>query len=216
MEVLERGLRHGRRPEVETRSVVATRLRVLGIDPGSRYLGYGLVELQGGRRPVHVASGVICLDGSAPLSERLQQIFVELGEVLRVLRPDAVSVEGVFTHKSPRSALILGHARGVALLVAAQAGLPVYEYAPARVKRAVGAGGNDSKDSVARMVTMQLALTAPLSRADAYDALAVALCHAHQTSAAVPVRGAAKGRPTMGTFLSRLKPAVVVSRGGRA
>jgi crossover junction endodeoxyribonuclease RuvC len=186
--------------------VVATSLRVLGIDPGSRFLGFGMVELKH-RRVTHVGSGVITLDGKAPLAQRLHQIFVELGEVIRAFRPDAVSVEGVFTNKNARSALILGHARGVALLLAAQNGTPVFEYAPARVKRSVGAGGNDSKGSVARMVTMQLGLTQPLKRADAYDALAVALCHVHQANAAFPVsRGASS------SFEARLTSAVVPAR----
>lgn len=186
--------------------MVATSLRVLGIDPGSRFLGFGLVEFQH-RKVIHVASGVITLDGKAPLAQRLHQIFVELGEVLRAFRPDAVSVEGVFTHKNARSALVLGHARGVALLLAAQAGTPVFEYAPARVKRSVGAGGNDSKGSVARMVTMQLGLTKPLKRADAYDALAVALCHLHQAKAGLPIAPAGST-----SFEARLKPAVVPAR----
>jgi len=186
-------------------------VRVLGIDPGSRFLGFGIVEARA-HLVSHVGSGVLTLDGDAPLGERLQQIFVELGAVLRAFRPAAVAVEGVFTHKNPRSALILGHARGVALLLAAQAGLPVFEYAPARVKRSVGAGGNDSKDSVARMVTTLLRLPAPLARADAYDALAVALCHLGQVKAGAAVlpprlsgRGAA---PT--AFAARLRPAVVL------
>lgn len=191
--------------------MVATSLRVLGIDPGSRFLGFGLVELKG-RRATHVGSGVLRLDGGAPLAQRLQQIFVELGQVVRAFRPDAMAVEGVFTHKNARSALILGHARGIALLLAAQGGLPVFEYAPARVKRSVGAGGNDSKGSVARMVTMQLGLSQPLARADAYDALAVALCHLHQATAGIVGRGlrAAPSRsPSSTAFFDRLTPSVV-------
>lgn len=177
---------------------------VLGIDPGSRYLGYGLVEWRA-NKATHVASGVVRADGKAPLHQRLGTIFSQLQQVVNVFKPDAVAVEGVFTHKNARSALILGHARGVALLLADQAGLAVHEYAPARVKKSVGAGGNDSKDSVARMVERLLHLTEPLERADAYDALAVALCHVHQLK--VPRIGR-KGEVS-GTFLSRLKPALV-------
>lgn len=181
---------------------------VLGVDPGSRYLGYGLVELRS-NRAIHVGSGVIRADGRAPLHHRLGTLFADLKEVVSVFAPDAVAVEGVFAHKNARSALILGHARGVALLLAAQSGLEVHEYAPARVKKSVGAGGNDSKDSVARMVARLLELKQPLERADAYDALAVALCHVHQLR--VP-RGLSPGVPRRSgghDFLSRLKPAVV-------
>ena len=177
---------------------------VLGIDPGSRFLGYGLVEWRS-NRATHVASGVVRADGKAPLPQRLGTIFAELKRVVQVFKPDAVAVEGVFTHKNARSALILGHARGVALLLADQAGLDVHEYAPARVKKSVGAGGNDSKDAVARMVERLLHLTKPLEREDAYDALAVALCHVHQLR--VPRLG---GKALSGnTFLARLKPSMV-------
>jgi crossover junction endodeoxyribonuclease RuvC len=189
---------------------------VLGIDPGSRYLGYGLVGWRA-NKATHVASGVVRADSKAPLHQRLGTIFSQLQQVVNVFKPDAVAVEGVFTHKNARSALILGHARGVALLLADQSGLAVHEYAPARVKKSVGAGGNDSKDSVARMVERLLQLTEPLERADAYDALAVALCHVHQLK--VPRIKAPGGDDVgrvigrkgevSGTFLSRLKPALV-------
>jgi crossover junction endodeoxyribonuclease RuvC len=189
-------------------------MRVLGIDPGSRYLGYGLVEWRQNRAAL-IASGVVRADQRAPLHRRLGTIYADLQEVVARFKPDAVAVEGVFSHKNARSALILGHARGVALLLAAQAGLEVFEYAPARVKKSVGAGGNDSKESVARMVERWLDLSEPLERADAYDALAVALCHVHQ----LRVPRASKGRvlpfstgqrrSTGEGFLARLKPAVV-------
>lgn len=188
---------------------------VLGIDPGSRYLGYGLVELRQ-HRTTHVASGVVRADGKAALHHRLATIFLELKSVIDVFKPDAVAVEGVFTHKNARSALILGHARGVALLLAAQSGLEVFEYAPARVKKAVGAGGGDSKDAVARMVERLLQLPEPLERADAYDALAVAICHLNQLrvprasgKANVLRFTSSQRRSASEGFLARLKPAVV-------
>ena len=179
---------------------------VLGIDPGSRFLGYGLVALRN-NRAVHVGSGVVRADSKTPLQQRLGVIFTELQQVIHVFKPDAVAVEGVFTHKNARSALILGHARGVALLLADQAGLAVHEYAPARVKKSVGAGGNDSKEAVARMVERLLNLASPLEREDAYDALAVALCHVHQLRSP---RLATKS--PSGGFLSRLKPATIGAR----
>lgn len=150
-------------------------MRALGIDPGSRFLGYGAVAEQGGRL-FHLAHGLIRADPAAPLERRLGEIYDQLCQVVSELRPDAVAVEGVFAFRNARSALILGHARGVALLAAARTGLSVHEYPPARVKRAVGAGGNAGKEAVARMVSTILGLSA-LPRHDVSDALAVALCH---------------------------------------
>ncbi len=185
-------------------------MRVLGIDPGSRFLGYGLVELRA-KEPVYVGHGIVRTDGGDPLAMRLHVIFEELNQVINVFKPDVVAVEGVFTHKNARSALILGHARGVALLMAARAGLQVFEYAPARVKRSVGAGGNDSKGSVARMVTVLLKLKTTLERSDAYDALAVALCHAHSMRSQVAA-GRAGGKRNATDFASRLSPSFVPAR----
>jgi crossover junction endodeoxyribonuclease RuvC len=177
---------------------------VLGIDPGSRFLGYGMVEQRPGRLEC-VTYGVIRAHADAPLAERLHTIFDGLKDAIGLLRPDAMAVEGVFTHKNARSALILGHARGVALLLAAQMRLPVFEYPPARVKRAVGAGGNDGKDAVARMVNLQLKLDVPPERSDAYDALAVALCHVHS----LRVPGTSRRSNALASFTERLKPAVI-------
>lgn len=149
-------------------------MRVLGIDPGSRFLGYGVVEERHGHLR-YVGHGVVRA-GKGPLEARLMQIFTELSAAARLFRPDAVAVEGVFACRNPRSALILGHARGVALLVAAQLEIPVHEYAPSRVKQALGVGGGDDKEAVARMV--RTLLQPPrLERSDASDALAVAVCH---------------------------------------
>lgn len=178
--------------------------RVLGIDPGSRMVGWGVVEPKGSGL-LHVAHGVLRLDVSAPLELRLVELFGRLSETLRRHAPTAVAVEGVFTFKNARSALVLGQARGVALLVAARSGLPVFEYAPALVKRAIGVGGAGAKEAVGRAVSAFLGLTdAP--RADATDALAVAVCHLHRAGS--PFRGRRALRP--GAQLSdRLRPAVV-------
>jgi crossover junction endodeoxyribonuclease RuvC len=180
-------------------------MRVLGIDPGSRFVGYGLVDWRA-RTAVHVSSGVLKADGAQPLARRLATIFTQLQQVFIEFKPEAVAVEGVFTHKNARSALVLGHARGIALLVAAQSGIDVHEYAPARVKKSVGAGGNDSKDSVARMVSRLLSLPNDFERADASDALAVALCHVHSMRAPQLMAGGKRGSSD---FYARLKPAVV-------
>lgn len=155
-------------------------------------MGYGVVEERRGRL-VHVGHGVIKVDPDAPLHHRLMVLHAELTGLLGQFRPKAVAVEGVFTFRNARSALVLGHARGVALLAAAQAGLPVYEYPPARVKRSVGAGGADGKEAVARMVGSLLKIEV-IERADASDALAVALCHLNQGRAAGLVVSSASAR----------------------
>jgi crossover junction endodeoxyribonuclease RuvC len=189
---------------------VESNVRVLGIDPGSRFMGYGVVEERRGRR-VHVGHGVIKVDAGAPLHERLRVLHAELTGALRRFKPQAVAVEGVFTFRNARSALVLGHARGVALLAAAQAGLPVYEYPPARVKRSVGAGGADGKEAIARMVCSLLQIEA-IEQADASDALAVALCHINQGRLAGLVTGSSRGtrsrsrKATAALLADRLSP----------
>lgn len=187
-------------------------MRVLGIDPGSRFLGYGVVEEVRGRL-THVGHGVIKTDPDAPLEHRLNEIFLGLRTAMARFQPQAVAVEGVFHHRNARSALILGHARGVALLVAAQTGLAVFEYPPARVKKAVGAGGADGKDAVARMVTTFLQLTEPVERADATDALAVAICHLNYGRGALQATAGKSGRGSkrraLDALADRLQPAYV-------
>jgi crossover junction endodeoxyribonuclease RuvC len=156
-------------------------LRILGIDPGSRIVGYGLVEVdEAARGPVslrYVECGVIQPPGKGAFAERLRVIAVGLREVLADLAPTAVAVESVFVQRSVAAALKLGQARGVALLCAAEAGVRIHEYAPARVKKAVTGNGAASKAQVQQMVRALAGLRrAP--RSDAADALAVAICHA--------------------------------------
>ncbi|WNG19028.1 crossover junction endodeoxyribonuclease RuvC [Cystobacter fuscus] len=182
-------------------------MRVLGIDPGSRFMGYGVVEDRRGRL-VHVGHGVIKVDPDAALELRLKSLHEALLEAFKLYRPVSVAVEGVFTFRNARSALILGHARGVALLAAAQAGLSVHEYAPAKVKRSVGAGGAADKDAVERMVCTFLDLE-ELERSDASDALAVAVCHLNHARAGVPVagtRGRTRARATQAKLADKLTP----------
>jgi crossover junction endodeoxyribonuclease RuvC len=147
----------------------------LGIDPGSRVAGYGVVEVGSGGRFRSITAGALVLRGDT-LSDRLLDLHRALGKLLLEHRPQAAAVEGVFSHRGVRSALVLGHARGVALLAVAQADVPVYEYPPATVKRSLTHGGASSKAAVARAVRQLLGLTEPL-RADATDALAIAICH---------------------------------------
>jgi crossover junction endodeoxyribonuclease RuvC len=150
-------------------------MRVLGIDPGSRRTGFAVVEREGSRlRPL--AWGTIML-GDVALPARLQRLYEALSAVVREHGPTSVAVEGIFHAKNAGSALKLGHARGVALLVASLHHLEVHEYAPAVVKRAVTSSGRAEKAQVQKMVCLLLGL-AETPEVDAADALAVALCHA--------------------------------------
>ncbi len=147
----------------------------LGIDPGTRNLGWGLVARQGNRLS-HVSHGIIRLDGRQPLALRLTKIELELERVLVEYRPTVSSVETLFFHKDAQAAAKLGHARGVVLLSLARAGLEVFEYAPAKVKRTVAGGGRADKRQVAAMIQAILRLET-LPGPDATDALALAVTH---------------------------------------
>jgi crossover junction endodeoxyribonuclease RuvC len=151
-------------------------LRVLGIDPGSAVTGFGLVERRGGR-VVHVAHGTIRAPRDASPARRLDRLHAALCEVIARHRPHVASLEQVFVAASPRSALVLGQARGAALAALGAAGLAVHEYAPSRIKQAVSGSGRAGKDQVQRVVARLLGLVT-LPAADAADALAAALCHA--------------------------------------
>jgi crossover junction endodeoxyribonuclease RuvC len=147
----------------------------LGIDPGTRRLGWGLVRKQTSCL-VHVAHGVIVLDPKLALPDRLVRIDLELGTLVRLHRPDVGSVETLFFHKDPQAAAKLGHARGVVLLRLAHEGVRVAEYAPARVKRTLVGTGQAEKRQVAMMVKNLLGLDGP-PPSDAADALALAITH---------------------------------------
>lgn len=148
---------------------------VLGLDPGTRHFGWGVVE-QRGQRLVHVAHGVISTNAAESIAARLVVIERALLEVLTVHGPSVASVEALFFAKDPQAASKLGHARGVALLVCARGGLAIHEYAPALVKRAMTGTGRAEKNQVAQMVRVVLALPA-VPPADAADALASAIVH---------------------------------------
>lgn len=160
-------------------------MSILGIDPGSHRTGWGLVRSEGSKLR-YVAAGVVHAVGE-DLSGRLLQIAGGLDDVLAEHRPSAVAIEDVFHHKNSQSALRLGQARGVALLSVARAGVPVYEYAPADIKRAVVGNGRADKETVLRMVRLHLGLQGALADAlaglsvDASDALAAAICHASRS-----------------------------------
>jgi len=156
-----------------------TATRILGIDPGSRYTGYGVIEVAGGKSR-HLACGRInATVGEMP--ERLLKILRGLGEIIAEFRPAEVALEEVFVNKSVSSALVLGQARGVAIVAAAQAGLPLAEYAATQVKLALVGNGRAEKLQVQHMVKVLLNLREAMA-ADASDALAVALTHAHVRS----------------------------------
>lgn len=160
------------------------RLIILGIDPGSSVTGYGVIRARGMDAEL-VRCGVVRLRGEG-VAGRLVELYDRLCGVIGEWSPDEVALEEPFTRVNPRSAFVLGKAQAVAVLAAAHAGLPVFEYTPAAVKQAVAAYGRASKEQVQEMVRLQLGLAAPPQPADAADALAVALCHlAHRRMSAV-------------------------------
>jgi crossover junction endodeoxyribonuclease RuvC len=159
-------------------------VRIFGIDPGSIRTGYGCVQTDGSRHRL-VICGAVAPRAASPLPDRLHVIYADLTRLLRDAQPDCVVVENLFHSRNVRSALTLGHARGVAVLAAVQAGVPVLEYTPAEIKLAVVGYGRAEKTQVQRMVMLLLGLDTPPSPLDASDALAVALCHAH-SSGGVP------------------------------
>ena len=152
-------------------------VRLLGLDPGLQHTGWGLVESAGSRLR-HLGDGVISTDAALPLAERLAILHRALNALLAAWQPDEAAVEHTYVNKNPGAALKLGQARGVALLAPALLGIPVAEYQAMEVKRAVVGTGHADKVQVADMVK-RLLPGAVLKRADASDALAVAICHAH-------------------------------------
>jgi crossover junction endodeoxyribonuclease RuvC len=157
-------------------------MRVFGIDCGTVCTGYGVVDVveeQREARLVSVACGGICMPKKDTLPDCLARVYAELSSMLAIYKPDAVAVEGVFYSVNAKSALKLGHVRGVALLAAANAGLPVAEYAPLSIKSAVVGYGLADKEQVGFMVARLLRLDEIPRPADAADALAIAICHIH-------------------------------------
>jgi crossover junction endodeoxyribonuclease RuvC len=154
-------------------------VRIFGIDPGSDRTGYGCVDVEGSRHRLVTSGAITTPAASFPL--KLLAIHTGLAGLIAECRPDCVAIENLFYATNARSALKLGHARGVAMLAAVEAGLAVAEYTPAEVKRAVVGYGRAEKQQVQQMVKLLLGLDAAPTPHDAADALAVALCHAHAT-----------------------------------
>jgi crossover junction endodeoxyribonuclease RuvC len=164
-------------------------MRVLGLDPGSRRTGFGVVE-KSGNSVRDIEHGFAAPGPRLDLPHRLHAIVARIGEVMDRHRPDCVAVEEAFYHESVRSTLVLGHVRGALLVAAIERGLAVAEYSPREVKLSVTGGGAASKEQVAFMVCRLLGMRgAP--QADAADALAVALCHLHRARMERPVARAA-------------------------
>jgi crossover junction endodeoxyribonuclease RuvC len=147
---------------------------ILGVDPGSRHTGFGVIEAAG-ERFLHLASGQINAGAGKPLENRLCRIYDGLEDLIRTHRPDVVAVEEIFLATNVKSAFILGQVRGIVLLLAAKTSLPIFQYAPLVVKKAVVGYGQASKDQVQLMVEQMLGLK--LTSQHAADALAVGMCH---------------------------------------
>jgi crossover junction endodeoxyribonuclease RuvC len=164
-------------------------VKIFGIDPGSERTGYGCIETLGSRHHL-VICGTISAPARSTFPERLKHIHLHLAALLARHRPDCVAVENVFHARNVRSALKLGHARGIALLAASEAGLPVVEYSPAEIKRAVVGFGRAEKVQVQQMIKLLLGLDAVPSPHDAADALAIAICHVHSSTGIIAERAA--------------------------
>jgi crossover junction endodeoxyribonuclease RuvC len=162
-------------------------VKIFGIDPGSDRTGYGCVETDGSRHRI-VLCGAIKTPAAADFPTKLLTIHSRLASLLAECRPDCVAIENLFHAVNVRSALRLGHARGVAMLAAVEAGVPVVEYTPAEIKRSVVGYGRAEKHQVQQMVKLILGLAAPPTPHDAADALAAAICHIHSQA---PARAAA-------------------------
>jgi crossover junction endodeoxyribonuclease RuvC len=167
-------------------------VRIFGIDPGSECTGYGCVETTASRHHL-VVCGHLSAPAGAAFPDKLKHIHAGLARLLAEHGPDGVAIENIFHAKNVRSALKLGHARGVALLAACEAGVPIFEYTPAEVKRAVVGFGRAEKHQVQHMIRILLGLDAVPTPHDAADALAIAICHLHQSSG--PAARAAAGAP---------------------
>ncbi len=154
-------------------------MRVLGIDCGGEYTGYGVVEMNSRGGLICLACGAIKLSPREPLAQRLSHIYDGLGGLILAHHPDEVAIEEIFYALNVKSALKLGQVRGVAMLAAASAGLEVAEYSPLTIKSSVVGYGRAEKQQVQHMVTRLLNLPEPPQPMDASDALAIAICHLH-------------------------------------
>jgi crossover junction endodeoxyribonuclease RuvC len=158
-------------------------VRILGIDPGTRIVGYGLVNIEKGRQRAE-DFGIFAVSGTVPFSHKLKQIHTWVSDLIKQFHPDGVAVEEVFVSQNAKTTLKLGHSRGVILLAAAEQNLPVHEYAPREIKQAVVGRGSASKEQVKWMISQMLNIRIDDLKEDAADALAAALCHGLRQSGA--------------------------------
>ncbi len=172
-------------------------MRILGLDPGLRRTGWGVLRIEGSRL-VHVGHGVVTVGEAGTLAERLARLHVALADLLSEHRPDEAAVETTFVNANPTSTLKLGMARGVVMLAPALAGVKVAEYAPNLIKKSVVGSGHADKTQIQMMVRVLLP-TAGATAADAADALAVAICHAHHRTS--------PGRASLGRAPEMARPA---------
>jgi crossover junction endodeoxyribonuclease RuvC len=173
---------------------MARTMRLLGLDPGLQRTGWGVIDVDGSRL-IHVANGVVNTDPSGGIDQRLIELHAGVLEAIEQYRPDAAAIEETFVNKNPESTLKLGLARGAIILAPALSGIPVTEYAPNRVKKSVVGAGHADKHQV-QMMVKKLLPGVVFANADAADALAVAICHAHfaQTHQAIDSPSSPKAR----------------------
>lgn len=165
--------------ELNQRDAYYSIMRVLGIDPGLNITGYGIVDSSDQRIGL-VEAGVVRTDAALPMAARLNEIASEVEGIIEQFRPDVMAIEELYSHyQHPRTAIIMGHARGVVFVGAARAGIPVFPYAATRVKKSLTGNGRASKKQVQLMIRSTLGLSQIPEPADAADALAIALCHCH-------------------------------------
>jgi crossover junction endodeoxyribonuclease RuvC len=151
-------------------------MRILGIDPGTIAMGYGVIDEEAGEI-TKVACGALTAPSETPIAQRLHSLYVGLRDIIERYEPDEAAIEEPFVAKNVRSALAVGQAIGVATVAVAEKGIPVHHYTPTQVKQAVTSYGRSGKEQVQEMIGILLKLTAPPQPADAADALAVAICH---------------------------------------
>jgi crossover junction endodeoxyribonuclease RuvC len=152
-------------------------MRILGVDPGLQITGYGLIDADGDEVTI-VEAGVVRTDRRQAMERRLAEIAAEIEAIVRQFEPEAVAIEELYSHYGhPKTAIIMGHARGIVFLKAAEAGLTVHPYASTRIKKSLTGNGRAPKRQMQRMIASSLGLDAPPEPPDVADALAVALCH---------------------------------------
>lgn len=155
-------------------------MRILGIDPGTISMGYGVIEANGDEITM-VSCGALACQARSPIGERLSFLYHAISDIISQYQPDVVAVEQPFVAQNVKAALAIGKAQAIAILAAANRQIPVYEYTPAQVKQRVSNYGASSKEQIQEMVKLQLGLTEVPQPNDAADALAVALCHQQET-----------------------------------